>query len=155
MRVLSAIVALALAVAACSDDEADPNAPRNEPVLEVETGTGEPVCMQVTDNLPPEVEELPVIGCDVAHSHEIYATIEYDEKDVYPGVEELSTFAELRCLEAFEPFVGRTPFDSRLSYTWLVPSLDGWNTEKDREVLCVLTARDGAELKRSMRASDV
>jgi hypothetical protein len=155
VRALSAFVVLVLAVAACSDDEADPDEPTNEPVLDVTTGAGEPVCMLVTENLPPEVEELPIIGCDVPHTHEIYATIVYDEKDVYPGVEELSTFAELRCLQAFEPFVGRSAFDSQLSYTWLVPSLEGWNNEDDDEVLCVLTERDGAELTSSMRSSDV
>ena len=155
MRALSVIVALVVAVSACSDDESDPNEPRNEPVLDVTTAGGEPVCMLVTENLPPEVEELPVIACDVPHTHEIFSTIEYDEKDVYPGVEELSAFAELQCLDEFEPFVGRSPFDSELSYTWLVPSLEGWNNEDDREVLCVLADRDGAELTTSMRASNV
>ena len=146
---------VALATTACSDDEADPNAPRDEPVLDVDTATGEPVCMLVSENLPPEVEELPVIGCDVAHTHEIYATLQYDEKDVYPGVEELSAFAQIECMNAFEPFVGRSAFDSQLSYTWLVPSLDGWNNEDDDEVLCVLAARDGAELNGSMRSKDI
>jgi hypothetical protein len=155
VRAVSAIVALAFVVTACSDDEADPDAAHDEPVLEVTTTDDESVCMLVTENLPPEVEELPVIACDVPHTHEIYATVEYDEKDVYPGVEELSAFAELQCLGEFEPFVGRSPFDSQLSYTWLVPSLDGWNNEDDRDVLCVLADREGAELTTSMRASDV
>ena len=153
LRALACVVALA--TTACSDDEADPNAPQGEPVLEVDTGTGEPVCMLVSENLPPEVEELPVIVCDVPHTHEIYATLQYDEKDVYPGVEELSAFAQIECMNAFEPFVGRSAFDSQLSYTWLVPSLDGWNSEDDDEVLCVLADRDGAELSGSMRSKDV
>jgi hypothetical protein len=152
-RALACVVALA--TTAWSDDEADPNAPRGEPVLEIETGSGEPVCMRVSENLPPEVEELPVIACDVPHTHEIYATLQYDEKDVYPGVEELSDFAQIECMTAFEPFVGRSAFDSQLSYTWLVPSLDGWNNEDDDEVLCVLADRDGAELTGSMRSKDV
>ena len=124
-------------------------------MLEVGTDTGQPVCMQVSENLPPEVEELPVISCDVPHTHEIYATVDYDVKDVYPGVDELSAFAEVECLSLFEEFVGRSQFDSRLSYTWLVPSLEGWNDEDHREVLCVLAERAGGELTGSMRSTDV
>jgi hypothetical protein len=154
MRAQAVVVALAVGITACSDDEADPNEPREEPVLEVATDTGEPVCMLVSEDLPPEVEKLPVIGCDVRHTHEIYAAVEYDVKDVYPGVEELSAFAQVECLNSFEPFVGRSQFDSQLSYTWLVPSLDGWNSEDDREVLCVLADRAGADLTGSMRSSN-
>jgi len=101
------------------------------------------------------VEQLPIIGCDVPHTHEIYATIEYDEKSVYPGVEELGTFAEVKCLQAFEPFVGTSAFDSSLSYSWLVPTLGSWNDEDDREVLCVLMARDGAPIVGSVHATGV
>ena len=51
-----------------------PMQPRDEPVLEVQTNTAEPVCMLVDEDFPPEVEQLPIIGCDVPHTHEIYAT---------------------------------------------------------------------------------
>jgi hypothetical protein len=148
------IAALALAVTGCDDDEADPNEPQEQPVLEVQTNTTEPVCMQVEEDLPPEVENLPIIGCDVAHTHEIFATVESEEQ-VYPGVDALGEFVQVECLERFEPFVGTSAFDSTLSYTWLVPTLSGWNDEDDREVLCVLMARDGAELVGSMRDTNV
>ncbi|MET0577193.1 MAG: hypothetical protein ABW122_00935, partial [Ilumatobacteraceae bacterium] len=104
---------------------------------------------------PPEVEKLPVIACEESHTHEIYATVEYDEKSVYPGVEELGAFAEVACLEEFEPFVGTSPVDSTLSYSWLVPTLGSWNDEDDREVLCVLQNRDGAPLVGSVQSSGV
>ena len=59
----------------------------------------------------------------------------------------------MECLEAFEPFVGTSPFDSALSYSWLVPTLQSWNEEDDREVLCVLMNRDGTPLVGTMRDS--
>ena len=149
------LAALLLVVVACDDDEADPNQPQEQRVLDVDTTSGEPVCMQVDEDFPAEVDKLPVIGCDVAHTHEIYATIVYDEKSVFPGVEELGTFAEVKCLEAFEPFVGTSAFDSSLSYTWLVPTLAGWNDEDDREVLCVASSRDGSPLVGSVRSTGV
>jgi hypothetical protein len=96
------------------------------PVLEIEASSRHPVCLQVTDEI-----------------------------DVYPGEEALGSFAQVECLSAFEPFVGVSAFDSSLSYTWIVPSLDGWNKEDDRTVLCVLTnGEDDEDLVGSMRASD-
>ena len=152
---LAPLVAAVAILAACSDDDADPNEPSDEPVLEVATNTGEPVCMQVTEDLPPEVEQLPIIDCDVPHTHEIYATPELDENAVFPGLDALNEFAQVECLEAFEPFVGTSPFDSSLSYTWLVPTLGSWNEKDDREVLCVLADRGGAELVGSQRGAGI
>jgi hypothetical protein len=152
-RWLVALVPVLVAVGACSGDDDDTGVD-DEPVLDIETNTSDPVCLQVADTLPPEVETLPVIDCVEQHTHEIYATIPSTE-DVYPGVEALGEFAEVKCLEAFEPFVGTSPFDSVLSYSWLVPSLQGWNEEDDRDVLCVLMNRDGSPLEGSMRDAQV
>jgi hypothetical protein len=140
-------------LAACNDDgDDDADGVDEQPVLEVETGTPAPVCMQVDEQLPAEVETLPIIDCALSHTHEIYSTIDYPD-DVFPGIEALDDFAEVKCLEAFEPFVGTSPFDSTLSYSWLVPMLQGWNDEEDREVLCVLMDRDGTPLVGTMRDS--
>jgi hypothetical protein len=142
-------------VAACGDDDSsDPSEPHDVPVLEIDA-SAESVCLDVTEDLPDEVETLPVIDCAEPHSHEIYMEVEYDVKDVYPGEEELGSFAQVECLREFETFVGISAFDSSLTYTWIVPSLDGWNKDDDRTVLCVLTNGEaGEDLKGSMGASD-
>lgn len=148
------LVAAACAVlfGACSDDdEADPTKPDAQEVLDVSVDETSGTCMMVSDTFPPEVEELPVIDCAHPHSHEIYATVEYDEGDVYPGLSELETFAQTACLTEFDTFVGISAFDSTLSYSWLVPTLDGWNEEDDRDILCVLQDAEGAGLDRTMR----
>jgi hypothetical protein len=149
----AAVLLLLLAAACNDDDDANPDVDE-QPVLEVDTSTAEPVCMQVDESFPAEVERLPIIDCAKPHTHEIYATVESTE-DVFPGVEALGDTAEVRCLAAFEPFVGTSPFDSVLSYTWLVPTLGSWNDEDDREILCVLMNRDGSPLVGSMRDSQV
>jgi len=146
-----AALALVLVASACSGDD-DPTAANEQNVFDISTDT--PVCMQVTDGLEPEVKELPVISCDQPHSDEIYATIESAE-EVYPGVVALSAFAEVRCLSAFEDFVGISVFDSTLTYSWLVPSLESWNTKDDRDILCVLMRTDRAPLQGSMRDAQV
>ena len=144
------VVALLGIAGGCSDDDDDPTEARDQPVLDVQSDAqAAPVCMQVDEDLPPEVEELPTIDCAQPHSHEIYATLE-SEEDVYPGVEALGEDAQVRCLQAFELFVGTSVFDSQLSYSWLVPSLSGWNDEDDREILCVLMRRDQAQMTGTM-----
>jgi hypothetical protein len=146
-----------VALAACGDDDSsDPGEPHDVPVLEIDASRQHPVCLLITEDLPDEVETLPVIDCAVPHTHEIYSTVVYTESDVYPGEEALSSFAQVDCLSEFEKFVGISAFDSSLSYTWIVPSLDGWNKDDDRKVLCILTNRDptAGTLDGSMRASN-
>jgi len=134
---------------ACSDDT-DPDAPKTEGVLEVDTGQ----CLLVDEALGAEVSKLPVIECDKPHSHEIFATVE-NTTEVYPGLTALETFAERECYGDFEGFVGISPFDSSLFITWMVPSLDGWNDEDDRTVLCILGRKDGGQLQTTAKGLDL
>lgn len=152
-RILLALAAVV--VAGCSDDEAaDPTQPNAQEVLEVSVDAERGTCMQVDEEFPPEVEELPIIACDQPHTHEIYATvIGGEDGDVYPGLNGLETIAQTECLTAFDEFVGISAFDSTLSFSWLVPTLDGWNDESDREILCVLQDAQGAPLIGTMRDS--
>lgn len=151
-----AAVALTAGGTGCGDDDDGGDSGRKDvdvqPVMEVGSGAG-PTCLLVEDDLAAEVEELPVVGCDVEHSHEIYSTVGYDAKDVYPGLDELTTFAEVECLRRFETFVGISAFDSSLSFSWMLPSLSSWNEENDRDVLCTLSDADGAPLRASMRGT--
>jgi len=131
---------------ACSDDE-DPNGASNEAVLDVDDQT----CLMVEGNFEPVVEELPVIDCDVPHTHEIIARVEDEEHEVYPGFAALETLAQRVCYTEFEPYVGVSPFDSSLFISWLVPTLDGWNgKDSDREILCVVGRLDAGQLDRSV-----
>lgn len=103
------------------------------------------------------MDELPFIDCTEPHTHQIYSVKEYDENDVYPGFGELEDEARLACLGAFEAFVGRSAFDSTLFYSWLVPTLEGWNDKKikDRAILCVLGSSDNSVLMTDMEGSNV
>lgn len=143
---------LTLGVAACASDAPDPTRPASAPVLDVTADKG-PTCLSVDDALGAEVSKLPVIDCAQPHTHEVYATVRYTEKDVYPGLSALEDFARRACLEQFEPYVGVSVLDSSLTYTWMVPSLDGWTKEKDRTVLCVLAPFDGSTLTTVARGS--
>lgn len=154
LRTASVLVALASTmVIGCSDDgDADPTKPAAEPVLEVSVDDDQGTCMLVTPTLPPQVDELPLIGCELEHTHEIYQTVVAAEPgEVYPGLAALESIAQTECLTEFDRFVGISAFDSTLTYTWLLPTLDGWNDEDDREILCVLQNKDGSALVGSMK----
>lgn len=147
---LGGLVVIAAIAAGCSGDD-DPTKPRNEAAV----GLADPVerCLKIDDDVEAELTELPIIDCDQLHTHQIYAaTLARTDDDVYPGFDKLETQARVDCFAAFEPFVGRSPIDSKLFYTWMVPTLDGWNDKelKDREILCIVGAHDGSELQGSV-----
>ncbi len=134
-------------LAACSSDK-DPDAPDSKGALTVDAGE----CLFVKADIGAEVSKLPVIDCTKPHTHEIFAKVDGIDSEVYPGLTALETYAEQECYgPAFTEFVGISPFDSALFITWIVPSLDGWNDEDDRTVLCILGRRDSGELKTSVK----
>lgn len=141
----SACVAAALILASCTGgaDEAE------NPLLDVEdTAVG--ACFTVDSIVDERVTTLPfVASCQVPHTHEIYAVVKSDA-DVYPGFDLLEEAAQRDCLLEFEDYVGISAFDSTLFYSWIVPSLSSWNSEDDREILCVAGDRLGARLCKSI-----
>ena len=134
-------------VVGCRDDEGIDG----EPVLEVgETGPG--TCLDVPLDQGPTIDKLPVTDCGESHSHEIYA-VPLSEEDVYPGFEQLESFAQAACLRDFEDYVGISAFDSDLFYSWIVPTLTSWDREDDREIICVAGNGNGAPLVGTIRNS--
>ena len=145
---------LTVVAVGCSDSDGPPEPEPEDAVDATAEQIGE--CLRFDEAIDATVEELPYIACTEPHTHEIYAVKEYPEGEVYPGFDSLEDDARLACLGAFDAYVGRSAFDSSLFYSWLVPTLDGWNDEdvKDRITLCVLGAGDGSMLAESMKGSN-
>lgn len=143
-----ALTSVCLVLVACSGDDDDRTA--------TELGDeGVGICLDVGDDVGAEIVDLPVVPCDEPHTHEIYAVVE-STADPYPGFDALEDEAQVVCLEAFEPYVGISPFDSTLFYSWMVPTLASWEDPDlgergDREIVCVLGDRGGEPLTGSMR----
>jgi Septum formation len=148
--VVAALVAVVVA-AGCSSSKAAPGTPKKTPALDVAASS----CLKVTDELGDTVTDLPVVPCNVSHTHEVFAKVPDTATDVYPGQAALETFAQQECYAAFTPFVGVSPFDSQLYISWILPSLDGWNLHKDRDVLCVLGMQNGAPMTTSAKGTKV
>ena len=125
-------------VAACSGDD------DGEAVIDLtdsEIGT----CLDFGDSIDEEITVLPVVPCGEPHTHEIYA-IEFSEAATYPGFEALEADAQAKCLGAFEDYVGVSAFDSELFFSWLVPTLNSWDRDDDRQIVCVIGEGNGAPL---------
>lgn len=123
-------------------------------VLDLDT-KGPGTCIDAPDDLGETVKRLPTVPCTTPHTHELYSVVDYDEGDVFPGLEALDAFAQRVCLRDFEPYVGTSSFDSSLTFSWLTPTLGSWNNHDDRAILCVLTDFSGAPLTGSMKDAKV
>jgi len=112
-------------------------------------------CLLFDEAIGDTVQKLPYIDCTEAHTHEIYAVLTYEPDVVYPGFGDLEDEARTYCLEQFEDYVGRSAFDSSLFYSWMVPTLDGWNDKdvEDRSTVCVLGA-PGSTLSETMKGKN-
>lgn len=145
------VAAMVLLVGACSggDDGID-----GEPVIEV-GADGPGTCLDVPLDQGPEIDKLPVRDCGEQHTHEIYSVpvLGDEEFPVYPGFDQLESFAQAACLRDFEDYVGISAFDSDLFYSWIVPTLNSWEAEDDREVICVAGNNNGAPLVGTIRNS--
>ena len=137
MCALALAAALVLVGSACSDDD-------ESPIVDLEPKSVG-VCLEFPEDTGPEITELPVVECGVAHSHEIIAIVE-SESTVYPGFEALEAEAQTACLAEFQPYVGINPFDSELFVTWLVPTLTTWDRDDDRQIVCLVGNGNGADL---------
>jgi len=142
IRALS-IVGVAAAAVSCSggDDGAE--------VIDL-TDSSIGTCLDFGDSIDAEITKLPVVLCGEPHSHEIYA-VETTGAETYPGFEALEAEAQASCLGAFEDYVGISAFDSELFFSWLVPTLNSWDQDDDRQIVCVIGEGNGAPLVGTVR----
>ena len=156
-------VALALTASGCGailDEITGPSeAQRDEPGGEVtEASDADVFSVQVGDCIvssrlddAAEIESVPVVPCAEPHDLEIYAETELPEGD-YPGEEAITASAEEFCAGEFEPFVGLAYEESAHEYWYFTPLEDGWNTQGDRVVQCVLDT-NGTDVTGSLQGT--
>ena len=115
-------------------------------------------CLNPPTKLPdpakPELEKIDVLPCNQEHTHELFATVDFTDSDVYPGPTKLGGFADGACLDQFESYVGVPYIDSSLRFSYLFPSLRSWNDGKDRTVLCLIVATE-KKLTTSVRGAAI
>jgi hypothetical protein len=141
-RATVSLVAIVLAVVACSGggglrrgSDGRVISAGDLSVFDVQTGD----CVVPPTGMKPELEKVRVVPCQNPHTQEVFAVGKYDNADVYPGEKALTAFADGICVERYQPYVGVTYQDSKLLYTYLLPSARSWNEGKDRTVVCIVT----------------
>lgn len=138
--VATGVLAIVL-LAACSDSGAE----RTDGVIT----SGGPLkvhdlvpgdCLDRPDEDAEEIEEVEAVPCEEQHAEEIFAKITYTGGDAYPDAKAMEKYATARCDAAFRPYVGKSYAASKLLMTYLAPSEEGWEKDKDRTILCIVTA---------------
>jgi hypothetical protein len=154
IRTLALVVASIWLVGACSDggpergDDGRLTSAGDLSVFDLVPGD----CVVFDDSLEAANETLPVVPCGEPHEGEVYALVEIDDLDAYPGERELSNRAELECLARFADYVGVELADSVLFTTYMIPSIRGWQDDGDRTVVC-MTVSAGGPLTQSVAGS--
>ncbi|MDF1603300.1 septum formation family protein [Nocardioides sp. YIM 152315] len=113
-------------------------------------------CFEGQTKVKAQLSELAELDCSDEHTQEAYAVVEYqplDEAapDTYPGDDALNKFADGACAGAYRDYVGIDYLDSKLFYTYLVPSARSWDDD-DRSVICFVTGA-GEPLQGSAKGS--
>jgi hypothetical protein len=131
----------------------DGPAPVEVSVFDVQPGQ----CFAAQEKLEAEIATLDAIPCDGPHRQESYAIVAYQpppglQVDAFPGDANLKSYADAKCAEQFENYVGISYLDSSLFFTYLTPSARGWEQSDDRSVVCFITTT-GPELTSSVKAS--
>ncbi|CAM5789568.1 septum formation family protein [Cellulomonas persica] len=152
-RALLGAAALALVLGGCSFfDRGEDTEDRS--VFDVAVGE----CFRAPEDITVELTELSQVPCTEPHEQEAYALVTYADSSAttkasgaasFPGVEALTAFAQGACAEEFEDYVGVDYRDSRLWFTYLLPSARGWEQDADRTTLCFITTT-GEQLTRSV-----
>lgn len=128
-----ALLALPLALAACSDAYDDPLATSTS-VFQMPVG----MCMtDRRDSQTGEVGEVAAIPCERPHRQEVFHVEKVDFPS-WPGQEAVDKRADEICDANFEAYVGLPYDDSEFLWSYLSPNEGGWNQQNDREVVCVL-----------------
>lgn len=144
----------AVVLAGCSDDGIDRDGDGrivesgDVSVFDLQPGD----CIVLDESLESAVETLPARPCDEEHNAEVYALVEMDDIDTYPGERELSLRAERECLAQFADYVGVDVADSTLFPTTLIPGIQGWQNDQDRTAVC-FTVTAGEMIAHSVRGT--
>jgi len=129
------------------------------PVNKYDLGLGE--CFnryEELDETGVRVDETTAIDCTTEHEGEVFYEVNFsaDSAAPFPGDGDLEAWADARCYEQFESFVG-IPYElSALEIGHFRPTRETWEgAGLHREVTCFVYSFSGDALKGTMRGSEI
>ncbi len=148
-RRTTAIIAVALMLAACGGPERDE---AGEIVAESELSAfaiqlGDCIVMPEAD----EVSDVTGVPCDEPHDAQAYYLFDI-AGDEYPGVNAVVAEADETCYDEYEGFVGVDYISSEYYSTSLYPSVESW-AGGDREVICLVVTQTFEPFTGDLRGS--
>jgi hypothetical protein len=149
-----AAVALAVGLSSCGWFGGGGSGTSSKSVFDIKPGQ----CFVAPTDVKAELSSLERTSCDKPHTQESYANATYQpgasapSGDTFPGNDVLSTFAQGACAQRYSAYVGVPYLDSKLFFTYLLPSARSWEQNDDRNILCFVTTT-GAKLTASVKGS--
>jgi hypothetical protein len=92
------------------------------------------------------------VDCATSHDDEIVGVVSDTVAGAYPGQAAVDAFANGPCMTAFGTYVGIDFEVSTLDMITLTPTELSW-ARGDRQISCVVAARDGSKLTGSVMGS--
>ncbi|MDA8075798.1 MAG: septum formation family protein [Actinomycetota bacterium] len=93
-------------------------------------------CLVPPKKVQAELNSIEVVSCSTPHTQQVYALAQDHAGSTYPAPTKLDAFANAACLDHFASFDGIPYQQSKLYFTYLLPSVRSW-ADGDRTVVCV------------------
>jgi putative regulator of septum formation len=146
-------IAIVMTLAGCSLFGSNNSGTKKESVFSVKVGQ----CFDAPTNVKAQLSSLSETPCTRPHTQEAYAVVPFQSttgatSSAYPGDDVLSTFSQGACAQRYSAYVGVDYLDSKLFFTYLLPSARSWEQDSDRSVICFVTTT-GAKLTSSVKGT--
>ena len=132
------------------------SANRNDTGAIVGSGTVSAFEIQVGDCLTDTIDgsgffsEADAVPCDQAHMYEAFHNEDLPG-DTFPS--DMETEAHDVCDSAFPSFVGASVENTDLTYMFVFPTQESWDSKGDRQVTCLVGMGDGSDIYGTLRNS--
>lgn len=162
--VIAMVIATSVALGGCSWFGHGKSGTKQVSVFDIRPGQ----CFTPPTAVKVQLSKITGTPCTKPHTQESYAVIRYSPAgsasgsssgpvatqltSSYPGADVLSTFAQGACAQQFQAYVGVDYLDSKLFFTYLLPSARSWEQQADRNVICFVTTT-GSPLTSSVKGS--
>lgn len=152
-RQVAVIALVTVTASACGLFGGDDSPGEEVSVFSVKAGQ----CFLAPQKVQAQLSSLDKVSCKTAHTQEAYAVVPFQEPEGtkssgFPGNDALATFAKGACAAEFADYVGVDYRDSKLFFTYLLPSARGWEQNADHEVVCFITTT-GKKLNATVKGS--